>query len=176
MKNPGWRDYRVWTVSLSAIVVLICAHLEGFGFVTAGLLGLLVIGMAASGFLSALYGLLRGRQAWLVSGVHLLAVPLLASTLGGAVAHYQQRRSFTRGDHIAAALASYHRVSGSYPTTLSKLVPDYLPAVPRSAMGVLQRVPFHYSRDVREGYSLTFAAPAWRLCHRTAQSSWTCDD
>jgi len=85
------------------------------------------------------------------------------------VARYQQRRSFERGDHIATALASYHQVSGFYPRTLSELVPHYLPTVPRSAMGVLQRVPFDYSCDVREGYSLAFAVPAWIICHRTAR-------
>lgn len=171
MRKQSWRDYRIWSASSFAIVVLVCAHLESFGFGATGLLALLVIGAAASGLLSALYGLLRGSQAWRIVGLHLFGVPLLASMLGGGVARYQQRRSFERGDHIATALASYHQVSGFYPRTLSELVPHYLPTVPRSAMGVLQRVPFDYSRDVREGYSLAFAArPTPRGC---AMTSWS---
>ncbi len=85
MRKQSWRDYRIWSASSFAIVVLVCAHLESFGFGATGLLALLVIGAAASGLLSALYALLRGSQAWRIVGLHLFGVPLLASMLGGSL-------------------------------------------------------------------------------------------
>jgi len=150
VRKQSWRDHRIWSASSFAIVVLVCAHLESFGF----------------GATACSPSLSSGRPQAVCS------VPSTRYCEGakrGGVARYQQRRSFERGDHIATALASYHQVSGFYPRTLSELVPHYLPTVPRSAMGVLQRVPFDYSRDVREGYSLAFAVPAWIICHRTAR-------
>jgi hypothetical protein len=142
------------------------------------LLGLFTLSVALLGAIGVLYGLLLRRRGWLGVGALLILVPPLAAFSASRLARYQEEISFARGDRIVAALASYHEASGSYPETLSELVPGYLAALPESAMGVVRRVPFSYRKAVYadEGYSLSFPAPAWMVCHRTARSSWGCDD
>jgi hypothetical protein len=153
-------------------------YLESFSIVTAAWLGLVVLAAPLLGAISVIYGLLRRRRSWLVIGVSLIVVPPLALFLASRLARYQERISFTRGDRIATAIESYHEASGSYPTTLSELVPGYLTEVPTSAMGVVRRVPFFYYKDVMsgKGYLLSFPAPAWMFCQRTARASWVCQD
>ncbi len=66
---------------------------------------------------------------------------------------------------VLVALETYKRDRGSYPETLDELVPDFVPEVPRPAIGLIRDEDdrFAYS-NYGDSYALEFASVLWVQC------------
>jgi hypothetical protein len=152
------------------------AGLESFSAGASALLGFLVVGSLGTGLAAGAYGLARGRRVWWKVGLVLVVLPLCASLTSSFVARQQRQRTFDQGERLVTGLELYRQARGGYPVDLKELVPEYLTEVPATSMGIIRRVGYGYHRDPERGYRISFPAPAWIICSRTAKSDWQCDD
>jgi hypothetical protein len=133
-----------------------------FGFTGTAFLGLLAIGPPvlfggglAIGFIWKHWG-----AAWVTGGV--LAVCWSSMLVGQLISRAQRTASIGRAEKIIEAAERYRAARGKYPSTLDALVPEFVPAEPRTKMGLRERrFTFH---STPENYSLEFEIPGWEFC------------
>lgn len=81
-------------------------------------------------------------------------------------------KGYVFSEPIIAALEKYFADNGSYPTKLSELVPDYLPAAPTTT----EELDFSYS-STGDSYSFSFhyRGPGMNTCTFTSEETeWKC--
>ena len=156
---------------LSILLVLTVVHLESYGFAFPGAvaLGYLAVGLAALFCLAT--GAARRRRRQVAWSATILAAVAGSALVANLVTAMQESASRARGDVIAAALTAWREQGGRYPSELNELVPEFLPEVPVSAMGVWRRVPFRYSRSV-DRYDLRFHCLFFNECWRGPDGVW----
>ncbi len=169
-------DKRIWIPSAIIFVVLTCAGLESFDAVSTAILGILLLGGPLAGLAAMAWGAKRKQETWIVAGAHLLAVPILAGMLSGKISHHQYDKTTARGDLIVAALEAHRTATGRYPSTLAELVPQHLPEVPLTKLGLVRQIPFSYKQTPNDAYTLNFIGTSWTICQRDKQTPWACDD
>lgn len=147
-----------------------------FGVEATALLGLVSVIVPLIAVILLVWGVFARRRIGIVSGMCLLLVLAGSFVLIREIDERRKAESMRRGDGIFTALSSFRKERGRYPSSLEELVPEFLPRIPSSAAAVLRDVPFHYRQSDRDGFELTFPAPAWLVCHRTESTSWACDD
>src|SRR5690606_35963248 len=128
---------------IAAVVTIVAgsvvAQLDSFGFpMRAAVLfaGALLVVLAAPIIVAADLAH-RERRAALWIGALLFAL-VTSFLLAGWILRAQQRASKARGDRICAALDEYRQSNGAYPASLDRLVPDWLPEIPASCMGIFR--------------------------------------
>jgi hypothetical protein len=133
-----------------------------FGFAGTAVLGLLAIGPPvlfaaglAVGFIWKHWGV-----AWVTGGV--LVVCWSSMLVGQLISRAQRTASIGQAEKIIDAAERYRAARSTYPTTLDALVPEFLPAEPRTKMGLRERR-FTF-QSTPESYSLDFEIPGWEFC------------
>lgn len=164
-------------IVLPTFAILAFPSFESFGFVATALTGLLDMLVLILGVSLIASGALRSKQQHLRIGAALLVGAVAAIGTSNPINRSKQERSKATGDAVCAALDAWHNRHGRYPETLQELVPELLPNVPTSAMGLWSTIPFRYRRDASgDDYSLAFDSPAWIVCERGRRRPWRCDD
>ena len=124
------------------------------------------------------------RRGWLLAAAAALVVGCLAVCSVGAFAAYRAllgdppgqgpraQAGYAAAAPVIAALDQYHQAHGSYPATLSALVPEQLPALP----GVVNGYPLEY-QAAAGSYSLAFSytGPGMNHCTYTPGTLWQCN-
>jgi type IV secretory pathway TrbD component len=89
------------------------------------------------------------RPGWLVLVSLVSALPLLVATMGLAYPVRIRHPASVprRAASIISALEIYKRDHGRYPLVLDSLVPDYLPAIPRTGLAGYPRFVLHADRE-----------------------------
>lgn len=165
------------TVLLPTFVILVVVDFESFGFVTTALSGLVQMLVLLLGLILIASGAIRSKPNHRRIGASLLIGFVTALGTFLPIHRSKQERSKATGDAVCAALDAWHNRHGRYPETLQELVPELLPNVPTSAMGLWSTIPFRYRRDAAgDDYSLAFDSPAWIVCERGRRRPWRCDD
>jgi len=109
-------------------------------------------------------------------GAMLVAAAVLAFVLAGFASRRQEQASRERGDALAVALANYWNAHGDFPEHLQDLVPNFVPHLPRTCMGVFDGRPFHYERRETCGYRLAFSTTGWNVWYRSPDGMWYLGD
>jgi hypothetical protein len=144
-----------------------------------GLTGALVFsapgGRVAVALIALIYAVLcmlaarRDTEAGARSGLQRLvagALLLLAIVGSNRVASALQRQARdSTALEVLVALEEYKQKHATYPETLEELVPEFLPEVPRPAIGVIRDEDdrFQYS-NYGDSYALEFASVLWVQC------------
>jgi len=179
MRSTRWLDPKLLALGIIAFALITLVRLElAFDFLESGLVGALLLLVTLIALVLLGFGAIRKSRPLVIVSTYLLVGMLSSVVFSSAILDIQERRSFARGDQIAAALASFHDVAARYPNSLSELVPAHLERVPATSMGVFRRIEFSYSADPSGAdYGLGFPAPAFIYCRRTAsRSEWVCRD
>jgi hypothetical protein len=130
--------------------------------------------MGASVVSLPLAAVLRKRAIAIGAGL-MFVVPPASFIAAGALSELQREASITRAKTIIDGADHFRARTGRYPTSSAELVPDYLPAMPRTKMGLLGSDYYYATRG--DGYSLSFELPAWMVCHYDSRTrAWTISD
>lgn len=80
-------------------------------------------------------------------------------------------KGYAASEPVIAALEKYKADKGSYPETLSELVPDYLPVAPTKT----DELDFSYLK-IGDSYSFSFhyLGPGMNTCQYTPEQKWKC--
>lgn len=145
-----------------------------------GLLGLLNLPIMVSipgFFVLMVIGLFARRwRDSLYSGLLFLFVS--SSMVGaGLIWDRQQATSVATAQSVIAAAERFHSDTGSYPQSLSDLVPAYLPTEPHSVMGFSEdSFRFRLSTNA-DHFHISFALPAWMSYSYDSESKkWSLHD
>lgn len=156
---------------LCLFLLLTVVHLESYGFTLPGAVALAYLTVGLAALLCLATGVAKRRRAQVAWSAAILAAVVGSALVANLVTAMQESASRARGDAIAVALAAWHEQKGRYPSKLHQLVPEFLPEVPVSAMGVWRREPFHYSRSV-DRYDLRFHCLFFNECWRGPAGVW----
>jgi hypothetical protein len=179
MRSTRWLDPKPLALGIAAFALITLARLEyALDFLGGGLAGALLALIMLLALVLLGLGAVRKSRPLIIVSTYLLVAMIASIVLGSVILEIQERRSFERGDRIAAALASFYDVAVRYPNSLSELAPAHLERVPATSMGVFRRIEFSYAADPSGAdYRLGFPAPAFIYCRRTAsRSEWVCRD
>jgi hypothetical protein len=104
----------------------------------------------------------RSGATRLVAGALLLFAIVGANRLASAL---QRQARDSTALQVLVALEEYKKKHATYPETLEELVPEFLPEVPRPAIGVIRDEDdrFQYS-NYGDSYALEFASVLWVQC------------
>lgn len=126
--------------------------------------------------LMAIYLIARRWRNALYAGLLFLFV---SSSMIGAdfIWHRQQAASLVAAQPIIAAVEHFHSDTGSYPQSLSELIPAYLPTEPHSVMGFSED-PFRFRLSTNaDHFHISFALPAWMSYSYDSESKqWSIKD
>lgn len=146
-----------------------------FGFVGAGVAGLVFVALLLGFFVSVCAGIVTRRwRSTLESGVALL-VALSSLCTADVISEHQRVASIASAQPIIAAAERFRMATGIYPRSFDDLVPAYLSAEPRSKMGFCGTRFMLSSGPDR--FHLSFPLPAWMLCSYDSRSKeWEIND
>ena len=119
-----------WVIA-HVVVAAALYRIDTFYLAQGFLAGLTTAIMVVVGLVHVVRGLL-GDRARLVRGAVLIGLYAAMMFLVVRTNRASNLEARTRADRVIAALHGYREARGTYPTHLTELVPEFLPAVPRA--------------------------------------------
>ena len=110
-----------------------------------------------------------------IYGSLLLLAFVSASWTAHVISNRQRQASILAAQPIIFAAERFHATTGTYPTSLDELVPNFLPVKPHTRMGLGGTRFVLASRP--DGFRLTFALPTDMVCSYDSQTKhWNIHD
>lgn len=165
-----------WVAALLGWAVLVWVQTEpALYLATAVVVVLLLVGSAVAFLVALVYSLFArqwrlARYTW-----NLLAAVVSANIVASLISGLQQKASMRAAQPVIEAVERYRSATGALPEALDALVPEFLPAIPRTKMGL--RGTGFWFHSTGETYRIGFALPAWMSCHYDSRTgAWRVHD
>lgn len=143
------------------------------GFAATGMLGMfLLFGISLAIILLVLL-LVERKIVYLIMLSIVVVIFFSTNYVSGEFKAGLDNQTRAQGDLLVVAIKDFQKENGRLPGSLNELIPKHIQSMPTPAFKFSS---YSYSLDKNGKFYVSYNAPAWMICRRSAESGWKCND
>jgi len=170
---------KIILLSLLIFLFFVYANVDlSFSFMGSALVGLLFIFLVFVALVFLVIFFIQKKKQNLIIFGALFASLFFSVVAWNLIGELELKKSQETGETIIEAIEEYKKQEGTYPNSLTELVPQYLKYIPQPTVGLINKQKFFYGKSENDEYFwLGFPYAAWTLCQYSSDSKeWIVDD